>query len=78
MSKERAKKYEQAILRMKALVVADQLHGRFEALENNNAPQCLFKIANVTHIRYTIEFLMLNQIRDIVIAAKKSNVAKIQ
>lgn len=60
MSNEHAKTYEQAIKKLKALVVADCLDGRFEVLEHDYLPQSLFPVANVPHIRYIIEFLLMN------------------
>ena len=36
MSKEHAKKYEDAVKRFKALVTADCLDGRFDALEHDD------------------------------------------
>lgn len=61
MSKdEHAKKYEEALKKMRALVVGDCLDGRFEALESKELPMALLPVANVPHIRYTIEFLLMN------------------
>ena len=56
-------------------MVADCLDGRFDVLQHGDKPQSMFPIVNVPHIRYTIEFLLMNQVHDIVIAAKKSNQA---
>ena len=68
-----AETYEDAIERIKALVVADCLENHFEPLENSDCPQALFPVANVPSLHYVIEMLVMSQIKDIVVAVKSSN-----
>ena len=43
-----------------------------EPLTNSKQPQCLFSVANVPNLHYVIEFLVMNQIKEIIISSKQN------
>ena len=55
---------------LKAVVIADSFDNHFASMSNSNTPQCLFPIANVSNLHYIIEFLVLNKVKEVIIATK--------
>ena len=56
---------------MQALIIADNFENKFKPLCNKSNPSCLFPIANVPNLCYIIEFLIMNNIKKIVIATSE-------
>ena len=56
--------------KLQALIIADCYENKFVPLSNTKTPQCLFPVANVPNLHYVIEFLMMNQIKEIIIVSR--------
>ena len=52
------------------MIISDCFDNRLEPLSNSKLPQCLFSVANVPNLHYVIEFLLMNQIKEIIISSK--------
>ena len=39
-------------------------------MSNSNTPQCFFPVANVPNLHYIIEFLIINKVKEIIIASR--------
>lgn len=48
-------------------MIADNYDHKFEPLSNSKVPSCLLPVANVPVLHYVIEFLLINQVKEIII-----------
>ena len=69
MAHEPAKSYQECLKKLQALIIADSFDSKFAPLENAKTPKCLFPIANVPNLHYVIEFLVMNEVKEIIIAS---------
>ena len=70
MAHEPAKNYEEAVKKLQALIVADSFDNNFGPILNPKVPQCMLEVAGVPNLHYIIEYLILNQVKEIIIASK--------
>ena len=70
---ERAKTYEEALARLKAVIIADTFENHLGPLVHQRSPQCLLSVAGVPNLHYIIEFLVMNEVKEIVIAIRNNH-----
>lgn len=70
---ERAKTYEEALARLKAVIIADTFENHLGPLVHQRSPQCLLSVAGVPNLHYIIEFLVMNEVKEIVIAIRNQH-----
>lgn len=75
MAKKPAANYDELLKKgIQAVCIADSFENKFVPLYNtsNKNPSCLMPVVNVPNIHYVIEFLLMNEVKEIFIATSKS------
>jgi len=70
-TQDTVKTYPEIMKKLQALIIADSFDYKFGPLDNIKTPKCLFPLANVPNLHYVIEFLIMNQIKEIIIASSQ-------
>ena len=76
MAKKPAENYEELLKKgIQAICIADSFDNKFIPLYNtsNKNPSCLMPVVNVPNIHYVIEFLLMNEVKEIFVATSKNN-----
>ena len=60
MANEAATNYEEALKKLKALVIADSFDNQFGPMIDPTKPQCMLDIAGVPNLHYVLEYLISN------------------
>lgn len=68
MESKEVNTYQEAIKCLQAVIVADSFSNKFKPV-SHELLKCLFPVSNVPLITYVIEFLIMNNVTDIYVAA---------